>query len=64
MHKNLYVQTLFNRLMFVYFISRKGWLEFEGSYEYLDAVWRDYEARWGSGQFLPNSTIRPCSSKA
>lgn len=41
--KNLFVQTLFNRLMFVYFISRKGWLEFEGSYEYLDAVWRDYD---------------------
>ncbi len=41
--KNLYVQTLFNRLMFVYFISRKGWLEFEGNYEYLDAVWRDYD---------------------
>ena len=28
--KNLFVQTLFNRLMFIYFISRKGWLEFEG----------------------------------
>ena len=41
--KNLYVQTLFNRLMFVYFISRKGWLEFDGNYEYLDAVWRDYD---------------------
>ena len=40
--KNLFVQTLFNRLMFVYFISRKGWLEFDGNYEYLDAVWRDY----------------------
>ena len=41
--KNLFVQTLFNRLMFVYFISRKGWLEFDGNYEYLDVVWKDYD---------------------
>ena len=26
--KKLFVQTLFNRLMFVYFLSRKGWLTF------------------------------------
>ena len=26
--KRLFVQTLFNRLMFVYFLSRKGWLAF------------------------------------
>ena len=41
--KNLFVQTLFNRLMFVYFISRKGWLKFDGNYEYLDVVWKDYD---------------------
>ena len=49
--KNLFVQTLFNRLMFVYFISRKGWLEFEGSYEYLNRLWDDYIWKQDSGGF-------------
>ena len=43
--KNLFVQTLFNRLMFIYFISRKGWLEFDGDQEYLNAVWNDYDEK-------------------
>ena len=44
--KKLFVQTLFNRLMFVYFLSRKGWLTFKDDANYLNALWRDYE---GSG---------------
>ena len=40
--KRLFVQTLFNRLMFVYFLSRKGWLTFKGSNDYLNALWTDY----------------------
>ena len=40
--KKLLVQTLFNRLMFVYFMSRKGWLNFNGDQDYLNALWRDY----------------------
>ena len=43
--KRLYVQTLFNRLMFVYFLSRKGWLTFNGKKDYLDALWKDYVAQ-------------------
>ena len=39
-----FVQTLFNRLMFVYFLSRKGWLGFNGDTDYLNALWRDYES--------------------
>ena len=42
--KKLFVQTLFNRLMFIYFLSRKGWLTFRGDKDYLNAIWRDYEA--------------------
>ena len=42
--KYLFVQTLFNRLMFVYFISRKGWLEFGEDKDYLNALWRSYES--------------------
>ena len=42
--KRLFVQTLFNRLMFIYFLSRKGWLSFRGDKDYLNALWRDYHA--------------------
>ena len=42
--KRLFVQTLFNRLMFIYFLSRKGWLSFRGDKDYLSALWRDYQA--------------------
>lgn len=51
--KKLFVQTLFNRLMFVYFLSRKGWLTFQGDKDYLNALWRDY----GSKPGLADSTF-------
>ena len=38
-----FTQTLFNRLMFVYFLSRKGWLSFSGETDYLNALWKDYQ---------------------
>jgi hypothetical protein len=34
----LFTQTLFNRLMFLRFIERKGWLEFDGRHDYLRAL--------------------------
>src|SRR5215217_4158608 len=34
----LYTQRLFNRLMFVYFIQKKGWLSYEGNPNYLRAL--------------------------
>ncbi len=43
--KKLFTQTLFNRLMFVYFVSRKGWLSFDGDRDYLRALWRDYAVK-------------------
>ena len=46
--KRLFVQTLFNRLMFIYFLSRKGWLTFGGDKDYLNALWRDYQAGEGA----------------
>ena len=42
--KRRFVQTLFNRLMFVYFLSRKGWLSFQGDKDYLNALWQAYRA--------------------
>ena len=48
--KKLFVQTLYNRLMFIYFLSRKGWLSFPGpdgeaDFDYLNALWRDYSTK-------------------
>lgn len=43
--KRLFVQTLFNRLMFVYFLSRKGWLTFNRDKDYLNALWDNYADR-------------------
>lgn len=41
----MFVQTLFNRLMFVHFLSRKGWLTFDDDTDYLNALWRSYRSR-------------------
>ena len=40
--RRFFVQTLFNRLLFVYFLQRKGWLTFNGDADYLNALWRNY----------------------
>ena len=45
-----FVQTLFNRLMFVYFLSRKGWLTFKGDKDYLNALWSDYRDTEGESK--------------
>ena len=39
-----FTQTLFNRLLFVHFVSHKGWLHLNGDTDYLNALWDDYQA--------------------
>ena len=56
--KHRFTQTLFNRLMFVYFLSRKGWLKFKGNTDYLNAVWQDHNSLPGQGNFY-TSRIKP-----
>jgi predicted RNase H-like HicB family nuclease len=41
--KRLFTQKLFNRLMFIAFIEKKGWLKFQGSTDYLTAFWKYYQ---------------------
>jgi type I restriction-modification system DNA methylase subunit len=43
--KRLFTQRLFNRLMFIAFIQKKGWLQFGGhkNQDYLNALWSDYK---------------------
>ena len=49
--KRFFVQTLLNRLMFVYFLQRKGWLSFQGNKDYMNALWQDYHAQPKHGDF-------------
>jgi methylase of polypeptide subunit release factors len=41
----LFTQRLFNRLMFIAFIERKGWLHFGPRADYLSALWDDYRTK-------------------
>jgi hypothetical protein len=40
--RRLFAQKLFNRLMFIVFIQKKGWLKFNEQTDYLEALWQDY----------------------
>jgi type I restriction-modification system DNA methylase subunit len=40
--KRLYTQRFFNRVMFIAFLERKGWLAFNGRHDYLRALFEDY----------------------
>ncbi|TRZ53019.1 hypothetical protein D4S03_02525, partial [bacterium] len=41
--KRLYTQKFFNRLMFLAFLERKGWMTFNGRRDYLRALFDDYQ---------------------
>ncbi|MDP2948264.1 MAG: TaqI-like C-terminal specificity domain-containing protein [Chloroflexota bacterium] len=55
--KRLFTQTLFNRLMFIYFLSRKGWLTFNGNPDYLNTLRKDYPAQSEDKNFY-NSRLK------
>lgn len=48
--RRLYTQRLFNRLMFLYFNQRKGWLSFQGNKNYLRPVQRGPGCQRGFSQ--------------
>ena len=56
--KHVFTQTLFNRLMFVYFLSRKGWLKFNDNTDYLNTLWGDYGSLEGDHDFY-TARLRP-----
>jgi type I restriction-modification system DNA methylase subunit len=41
--RNLFTQRLFNRLMFLAFIQKKGWLQYDGNPDYLRTLWTAHE---------------------
>lgn len=48
--RRLFTQRLFNRLMFIYFLQKKGWLSFEGDKNYLRRLFT--EAKKENENFL------------
>ena len=40
--RRLYTQRFFNRLLFLAFLERKGWMDFNGRKDYLKALYDDY----------------------
>ncbi len=40
--KRLYTQRFFNRVLFITFLERKGWLTFKGRKDYLKSLFADY----------------------
>jgi hypothetical protein len=44
----LFTQRLFNRLLFIAFIERKGWLHYQGRTDYLAALWEAHDEAGGS----------------
>ncbi len=52
--RRLFTQSLFNRLLFIRFLERKGWLSFNNSADYLKALWDNH-----SGQNFYQDRLRP-----
>jgi hypothetical protein len=62
--RRLFTQRLFNRLMFVAFVQRKGWLELSGQTNYLEALWNAYRstrmnARGRNGSNFYRDRLKP-----
>ena len=41
--RRLFTQKMFNRLMFLVFLERKGWLRFDHAQDYLRALWQAHQ---------------------
>ena len=52
------IQTLLNRLLFIHFVSRKGWLSFQGSKDYLRELWKDHCSTHKSANFYKDRLLR------
>ena len=49
-NRRLFTQKVFNRLLFIRFLEKKGWLNFNGRRDYLRALWDDYRAKAREGE--------------
>ena len=56
--RHLFAQSLFNRLIFIYFIEKKGWLKWGVRKDYLKALWEDYQTKKIRGSNFYNDRLR------
>jgi len=56
--KRLFTQKVFNRLLFIRFLEKKGWLQFGDRDDYLQALWDDYQRQSDDENFY-DSRLRP-----
>jgi hypothetical protein len=57
-HTRIFVQRLFNRLMFVAFVEKKGWMRLNGRTDYLTALWEAYTSSGGEGEGFYDSRLK------
>ncbi|MDM7461639.1 MAG: N-6 DNA methylase [bacterium] len=57
--KRLFTLKLFNRLLFVRFLERKGWLRFDKRRDYLRALWQDYQANRADADSFYSARLKP-----
>ncbi len=55
----LFAQRLFNRLLFIRFLERKGWLSYNGRQDYLMALWEDYQQRRTTDDTFYTDRLQP-----
>jgi len=48
--RRLFTQQLFNRLLFIIFLERKGWLTLNGRRDYLQALWDAHQKEKAKGE--------------
>ncbi|MCS4194348.1 type I restriction-modification system DNA methylase subunit [Salinibacter ruber] len=56
--KHLFTQKIFNRLLFIRFLEKKGWLRFGDRGDYLQALWDDYQNQGREENFY-DDRLRP-----
>ena len=56
---HLFAQTLLNRLMFVAFVEKKGWLTLGGSTAYLQSLWDAYRQQYPDRNLFYSERLRP-----
>jgi len=56
--KRLFTQQLFNRLMFITFVQKKGWLKFDSQTNYLPAIWNAYSSESDSNTNFYRDRLR------
>lgn len=57
--RRYFVQRLLNRLMFVAFVEKKGWMSLRGRTDYLSALWDAYASGDGDEQSFYRSRLKP-----